>query len=256
MTWPAVILAVVWVALVAVGGVEHRPVPRLVTLSPPPGRPAGSGGAEPRTRGRPSVLSSQWRVALLTAAAAIVGLVTMGPLSAALAAACALVLARVKGRRAARSCDIARRARLPDAVDLLVVAGSAGLASRQAVALVAERGPPELRSAFAEVVARAGAGEQWAQAVVRLIDTVGEPARPVVHAIVAAEQDGAPMAAVLGRLADDARRQRRHDLEAAVRRLPVRLSFPLVCCSLPAFVLLTVVPLVAAGLRRLGPVAL
>ena len=53
------------------------------------------------------------------------------------------------------------------------------------------------------------------------------------------------MGTVLSRLADDARRQRRHDLEAAVRRLPVRLSFPLVCCSLPAFVLLTVVPLVA-----------
>jgi hypothetical protein len=113
-----------------------------------------------------------------------------------------------------------------------------------------------LRPAFAEVVARAGTGEPWARAVPHLVASVGEPARAIVHAIVAAEQDGAPMGTVLSRLADDARRQRRHDLEAAVRRLPVRLSFPLVCCSLPAFVLLTVVPLVAAGLRRLGPVAL
>jgi len=50
------------------------------------------------------------------------------------------------------------------------------------------------------------------------------------------------------------RRQRRHELEAAVRRLPVRLTFPLACCSLPAFVVLTVVPLTAAGLHQLGPV--
>ena len=103
---------------------------------------------------------------------------------------------------------------------------------------------------------RAGTGEPWARAVPHLVTSVGEPARAIVHAIVAAEQDGASMGTVLSRLAEDARRQRRHDLEAAVRRLPVRLSFPLVCCSLPAFVLLTVVPLVAAGLRRLGPVAL
>ena len=256
MTWPAVLLAAVWVALVIIGGVERRPALRLVTLSPPAARGAGSGVREPSERGRPSSLSARRRVALLTVGAAVVALVTMGPLGAGVAAAAVPVFVRVTAWRGARACDIARRARLPDAVDLLVVAGSAGLASRQAVALVAQRGPPELRSPFAEVAARAGAGEPWTQAVPRLIDTIGEAARPVVHAIVAAEQDGAPMASVLGRLADDARRQRRHDLEAAVRRLPVRLSFPLVCCSLPAFVLLTVVPLIAAGLRRLGPVAL
>jgi tight adherence protein C len=162
----------------------------------------------------------------------------------------------MKAQRAARARDAARRARLPDAVDLLVVAGAAGLAPRQAIVLVAERGPPDLRPAFAEVVSRANTGEPWARAVSRLISTIGEPARPVVHALIAAAQDGAPMATVLTHLADDSRRQRRNDMEAAVRRLPVRLSFPLVCCSLPAFVLLTVVPLVAAGLRRLVPVAL
>jgi tight adherence protein C len=256
VTWPAVLLAAVWVALVVVRGVEHRPVSRLLVLSPQPARRSRSNLGEPSERRRASAMSPRRGVALLTAAAAVVGLMTMGPLGAGLAAVSVPVLARVRTKRATRARHAVRRARLPDAVDLLVVAGSAGLASRQAMALVAQRGPPELRTAFAEAVARAGAGEPWAQAVLRLIDTIGEPARPIVHAIVAAEQDGAPMATVLSRLAGDARRQRRHDLEAAMRRLPVRLSFPLVCCSLPAFVLLTVVPLVAAGLRRLGPVAL
>jgi tight adherence protein C len=193
---------------------------------------------------------------VLITAVAVVALLVVGPVGAALAAVCVPVLARVRAQRASRARLAALRARLPDAMDLLVVAGAAGLAPRHALRLVAQRGPPELRPAFAEVVARAGTGEPWTRAVPHLVSSVGEPARAIVHAIVATEQDGAPMGTVLSRLADDARRQRRHDLEAAVRRLPVRLTFPLVCCSLPAFVLLTVVPLVAAGLRRLGPVAL
>ena len=39
--------------------------------------------------------------------------------------------------------------------------------------------------------------------------------------------------------------------EAHARRIPVRLLFPLVFLVLPAFVLLTVVPGLAAGLGRL-----
>jgi tight adherence protein C len=195
-------------------------------------------------------------VGVVTTVVALAALVMTGPFGAAAAAVSVPVVARLKAQRAARARDAARRARLPDAVDLLVVAGAAGLAPRQAIVLVAERGPPDLRPAFAEVVSRANTGEPFGRAVSRLISTIGEPARPVVHALIAAAEDGAPMATVLTHLADDSRRQRRNDMEAAVRRLPVRLSFPLVCCSLPAFVLLTVVPLVAAGLRRLGPVAL
>jgi hypothetical protein len=35
------------------------------------------------------------------------------------------------------------------------------------------------------------------------------------------------------------------------RRLPVKLLFPLVLCTLPAFALLTVVPLLVGSLREL-----
>ena len=148
------------------------------------------------------------------------------------------------------------QASLPDAVDLLVVAVAAGLSHRQCLQLVAERGPPPIRPAFQDVVARIDVGEALAVALPRLTSSVGEPARGLVRAITVAERDGVPVAALLTRLAEDSRRQRRHALEAAVRRLPVRLTFPLACCGLPAFLLLTVVPLLAAGLRRLGPVSL
>ena len=40
---------------------------------------------------------------------------------------------------------------------------------------------------------------------------------------------------------------------SSARRVPVTLLFPLVFCTLPAFALLTVAPLLAGGLRSLRP---
>jgi tight adherence protein C len=81
---------------------------------------------------------------------------------------------------------------------------------------------------------------------------LGEVSRVLVVVLVAAERYGAPLAAPLALAADELRRKRRHQLEQAARRLPVRLLFPLALGVLPAFVLLTVVPLVATSLPGLG----
>ena len=66
-----------------------------------------------------------------------------------------------------------------------------------------------------------------------------------------ADREGLPLAPVLDRLAADARSSRRRLGEAAARRLPVRLSFPLVACTLPAFVLLAIAPAVIGALSTL-----
>ena len=70
-------------------------------------------------------------------------------------------------------------------------------------------------------------------------------------ALVASERYGAPVAAGLERLAGEVRRDRRRRAEEAARRVPVKLLFPLVGCTLPAFGLLTVAPLIAGALRAL-----
>ena len=70
-------------------------------------------------------------------------------------------------------------------------------------------------------------------------------------AVAAAERDGLPLAPVLERLATDARADRRRAGEAAARRLPVQLSFPLVVCTLPSFVLLAIAPAVLGALSTL-----
>ena len=239
----ATLLAAGWAAVVLDWAWSHRPITRWEHLAPVAARP------------KPPlpVRFPAWRLAVEVAAVAVAGLVVLGLLGAGALVVVLVVARRARAVRSARRASARRRSRLPDAIDLLTVSAAAGLTHREGIRLVAERGPPELRSAFAEVVARMDAGEPLAVALPRLVTTVGEPARALVRAVVTAEQDGSPVRSVLGRLADDARRQRRQDLDATVRRLPVRLTFPLACCALPAFVLLTVVPLLAAGLRRMGP---
>jgi tight adherence protein C len=75
--------------------------------------------------------------------------------------------------------------------------------------------------------------------------------RDVAHAIAAADRDGLPLAPLLDRLAGDARAARRRHGEAEARRLPVRLTFPLVVCTLPSFVLLAIAPAVLGALSTL-----
>jgi tight adherence protein C len=55
----------------------------------------------------------------------------------------------------------------------------------------------------------------------------------------------------LERLGAELKLDRRRRAEEEARRVPVRLLGPLVACILPAFGLLTVVPLLAASLKAL-----
>ena len=72
--------------------------------------------------------------------------------------------------------------------------------------------------------------------------------RPLVDALLASDRLGAPVGPALARLAAEERAALRRRAEAHARRVPVRLLFPLTFLVLPAFVLITVVPGLAAGL--------
>jgi tight adherence protein C len=103
------------------------------------------------------------------------------------------------------------------------------------------------------VVDEVALGRRLADALAEVPDRLGEPVRPLLASLVAAERYGGPLLDRLVRLADDARADGRRRAEEAARRIPVTLLFPLVFCTLPAFALLTVAPLLAGGLRSLRP---
>ena len=173
----------------------------------------------------------------------VVAAVWMGaaPGLLALLATVAAVAARRRGRRRDRALHIERH--LPEVIDLLGLVVGAGRPTVSALAEISPRIVEPFRSELAAVARRTSAGEPFVESVRRLRESLGPSVSPVVYAVTAAEVDGAPLQPALERAADEARRRRRVRAEEAARRVPVLMLFPLVFCILPAFCLLTIVPL-------------
>ena len=155
------------------------------------------------------------------------------------------------GRRRRRDRDDATNRNLPELIDLLSLGVAAGLTLRQAAEAVVSRLPHPYDEAIARALERSGRGESWADALWGAARELGPSTQHVFSVLVAAERDGAPVAPALHRASDEARRRRRTRAEERVRRIPVLMLFPLVFCILPAFALLTVVPLLVGTLRDL-----
>ena len=108
----------------------------------------------------------------------------------------------------------------------------------------------------ASALGRAGAdlqrGKVLADVIATLRHELGPAGQPLVTTLSTAASSGTPPAAALVRLADAERRRSRRRIEARVRRLPVLLLIPLVALVLPAFVMLTVVPVALSAARGTG----
>jgi len=157
----------------------------------------------------------------------------------------------LKTRSEERRRFAALAADLPDVVDLFVLAVGAGLTVPLAVATVSRRAAGPLGAELRQVCDDVAVGRRLAEALDDVPLRAGEAVRPLTAALVASERYGAPLAAGLERLAGEVRRDRRRKAEEAARRIPVKLLFPLVGCTLPAFALLTVAPLIAGAVRSL-----
>ena len=140
---------------------------------------------------------------------------------------------------------------LPEVIDLLRLSLGAGLTIPAALPVLARWAPPHARAGLSSAARSVDRGVPVATVLADLSDQWGEPARPLLRAIADHVRNGAPLVETLRRLGDDARSARRRAAERRARRLPVLLLFPLVCCTLPAFGLLTVAPIVAGTLRSL-----
>jgi tight adherence protein C len=152
-----------------------------------------------------------------------------------------------RGRTRARAVADA----LPDAVDLLLLSTSAGHSLPIAHPLVASRVPSPLGAALRDAAVEADRGRPRAEALVAALTPLGGRALALAHALADHLRYGVPLAPTLDRLGSELRLDRRRRAEQDARRVPVRLLAPLVSCVLPAFALLTVVPLLAASLRSL-----
>jgi pilus assembly protein TadC len=139
---------------------------------------------------------------------------------------------------------------LPVALDLLGVAVAAGCTPYLAVEVASRWAPPVVGASLHLVLTKCSLGAGFDAA----LDDVARATprlEPLRDALLASDRLGAPVGDALARLAAEERAALRRRAEAHARKIPVRLLFPLVFLVLPAFVLLTVVPGLAAGLSRL-----
>jgi tight adherence protein C len=140
---------------------------------------------------------------------------------------------------------------MPDSIELLVLCVHAGRSPTQAVVELARRAPPPVRHGFAAVERQLHRGRGLADALIELPRELGPAARELASSIAMADRDGLPLTPVLDRLAAEARSERRRLGQAEAQRLPVRLSLPLVVCTLPSFVLLAIAPAVLGAISTL-----
>ncbi len=172
------------------------------------------------------------------------GLVVVGPLVA-------LVAPVVRRRRRADRERAVVITELPGVIDLLRLALSSTGSVRLAVLAAGECAPGAVGQALRDAGGRVAGGERLAAALEASFAPLGAPTEPLVRALVGAERYGVPLDGALERLGQEARARRRRHVEAAARRMPVQLLAPLALCMLPAFVLLTIVPILARTLTGL-----
>jgi pilus assembly protein TadC len=185
------------------------------------------------------------------ALAAVLVLALLAPPLAALPPALSVARGRRRRRRARAVADAALWRELPEAAELLAIAIGAGCNPLGAVEAAALRLDGPVGMALATAVRRVRAGERLDDALGEAALLLGDPARPLLDALRAGERYGTPLLPGLRRCGVELRAARRRRAEAAARRVPVRLLLPLCGCVLPAFVLLTFVPLLAGGVGSL-----
>lgn len=133
--------------------------------------------------------------------------------------------------------------------DLLAMAASAGLTPYLAVALGSRFAPAPVARRLADVVEATRDGQRLADALdaeaVR-----SPPLAPILVLLANCERSGTPVGPGLTRMASSLRARDRRRALARARTVPVRLLFPLVFLVLPAFLVLTVAPVVLASLQH------
>lgn len=142
------------------------------------------------------------------------------------------------------------RRELPQVVRLLGLALASGSPVPAALGVVADAWPGPaavmLAGARDRMVLGVPPGQVW--------DELGaHPGlEPLARALERSGRTGASSAEVVARLADELAARDRADVEDRARAVGIRAAVPLGVCLLPAFVLLGIVPVIAATLAGLG----
>jgi tight adherence protein C len=207
-----------------------------------------------------SVVDAQWSPDELVGAklAGALAVVTAALVTPAPVAVVALALVAWRGpelalQRRARRQVAEASSEVPLFLDLLAVATSAGLAPQTAVRVAGEAIVGPLARELAYAVERVDLGGRWRDELAAVAERLALGDLRRATAILArSERLGSALAEEMSRLAADVREERRSRTAERARAAPVKMLFPLVFLILPAFLLLTVVPVLLSTVRSIA----
>jgi Flp pilus assembly protein TadB len=155
---------------------------------------------------------------------------------------------RIEPPRARQAREEVRRD-LPHVVQLLGIALGAGASVPSALRLVSTALPGRAGEALQLARARLALGvppeQVWS-------DVASEPGlEPLGRALSRADSSGVRIADAVRRLADELAREQRLEVEDRARTVGIRAALPLGLCLLPAFLVVGIVPVIAAALESL-----
>jgi tight adherence protein C len=142
---------------------------------------------------------------------------------------------------------------LPDVLDLLCVSVEAGLGFDAALSRVARNTTGPLAGELARVLQEMQIGKSREEALKALSGrTSVAELRTFVAALVQASDLGIPIGNVLREQAKEMRLKRRQRAEEIAQKLPVKITFPVIVCILPALFIVVIGPGVLSLMQTLG----
>jgi tight adherence protein C len=138
---------------------------------------------------------------------------------------------------------------LPGAIEVLRMAVAAGETLQGAIGLVAREIAGPAGDVFARVWRRVKHGESLVDALLGVASGHDAQVEGILVLLATVHRSGSSVGAGLSRAVVRQRDELRRQAQQNARRLPVAMLLPLLCCVLPAFVLVTIVPVLAGGVR-------
>ncbi len=155
-------------------------------------------------------------------------------------------------RHAARRYRAEVDAEIPQLLDLLAAGSSAGLAAPLALRRAADGLAGPLADEVRTLVRAVDLGARWRDELDALDERLDLPdLRRTVTALTRTETLGSSLAQATTELAASVRHARRAATTERARTAPVKMLFPLVFLVLPAFLLLTVVPVLLTTVQSI-----
>lgn len=134
---------------------------------------------------------------------------------------------------------------MPYVYGLIAVACSSGLSPETSIRSVSKYMPTSVSGAFRLSISQIDSGKTFKDAL--SLWNENQNLRPLSHVLIESMESGVSAIPALDSLGRDSINKIRRKSDAALKKLPVTMLFPLVTCILPAFILLSIVPTLISG---------